>query len=76
MPTIDVIIELSPEACLAHYEGRVGMVRTRSLDGRTVLFPAEALRRVVTRDGVHGVYRLTFSPEGRFEDIGRMRPRP
>ncbi len=69
MPTIDVVIELSHDACLAHYEGRVGQLHTRSLDGRWVLFPAEALRRVVTRDGVHGTFRLTFSAEGRFESI-------
>ncbi|MDN3524867.1 DUF2835 domain-containing protein [Halomonas sabkhae] len=72
MPTIDVILDLSPAACLAHYEGRVGMVHTRSLDGRSVQFPAEALRRVVTRDGVHGVFRLYVSPEGRFERIRRL----
>lgn len=72
MPTIDVIIELSYAACLAHYEGRAGVVQSRSLDGRSVAFPAEALRRVVTRDGVHGVFRLYVSPEGRFEDIRRL----
>lgn len=69
MPTIDVVIELSHDACLAHYEGRVGQVHTRSLDGRKVIFPAEALRRVVTRDGVHGRFRLTFSDAGRFVSI-------
>ena len=73
MPTIDVIIELSYEVCLAHYQGRVGQVRTRSLDGRRVLFLAEALRRVITPEGVHGVYRLVFSVEGRFESIRRVR---
>lgn len=73
MPTIDVIIELSYEACLAHYQGRVGQVRTRSLDGRRVVFPAEALRRVITPEGVHGVYRLVFSVEGRLESIRRVR---
>ncbi|WP_275287424.1 DUF2835 domain-containing protein [Halomonas elongata] len=76
MPTIDVIIELSPDACLAHYEGRAGVVHTRSLDGRSVQFPAEALRRVVTRDGVHGVFRLYVSPEGRFEGIRRLSAPP
>ncbi|PMR77695.1 DUF2835 family protein [Billgrantia endophytica] len=73
MPTIDVIIELSPESCLAHYEGRVGQVHAHSLDGRRVIFPAEALRRVVTREGVHGIYRLTFTVEGRFESIRKIR---
>ncbi|AMD01834.1 DUF2835 domain-containing protein [Halomonas chromatireducens] len=72
MPTIDVVIELSHDACLAHYEGRVGQVHTRSLDGRKVIFPAEALRRVVTRDGVHGRFRLTFSEAGRFVSIQKL----
>ncbi|MFC0324150.1 DUF2835 domain-containing protein [Halomonas organivorans] len=72
MPTIDITLNLSPDACLAHYEGRVGVVHTRSLDGRSVAFPAEALRRVVARDGVHGVFRLTFSAQGRFLGIKRL----
>ncbi|GEK74049.1 DUF2835 domain-containing protein [Halomonas halophila] len=72
MPTIDIALSLTPAACLAHYEGRAGVVHTRSLDGRSVQFPAEALRRVVARDGVNGVFRLYFSPEGRFEGILRL----
>ncbi|WP_346795848.1 DUF2835 family protein [Halomonas sp. Bachu 37] len=73
MPSIDVVIELTYAECLSHYEGRVGLVRTRSLDGRRVVFPAEAIRRVVTRDGVHGIYRLSFSQEGRFMSIQPLR---
>ncbi|WP_089714123.1 DUF2835 domain-containing protein [Halomonas daqiaonensis] len=72
MPSIDVVIELSYEACLAHYEGRVANVQTRSLDGRRVVFPAEALRRVVAGDGVHGFFRLTFTEDGRFRSIQRI----
>lgn len=72
MPSIDVVLELSVEACLAHYEGRVGQVLAYSLDGRRVAFPAEALRRVVTRDGVHGTFRLIFTNEGRFQSITRL----
>ncbi len=69
MPTIDVVIDLSKNECLAHYEGRYSNVRTRSVDGRWVIFPAEALRRVVGREGVHGVFRLEFSEQGRFVSI-------
>ncbi|AQU84793.1 MULTISPECIES: DUF2835 family protein [unclassified Halomonas] len=69
MPTIDVVIHLSERECLAHYEGRYSNVRTRSVDGRWVVFPAGALRRVVTRDGVQGVFRLEFSDQGRFVSI-------
>lgn len=72
MPSIDLSIDLSREACLAHYQGRAGQVLARSLDGRRVVFPAEALRQVVTRDGVRGVYRLCFSDQGRFVSIQRL----
>lgn len=74
MPSIDVMIELSHDACLAYYAGRVANVQTRSLDGRHVVFPAEALRRVVTRDGVHGSFRLTFTKSGRFRTIQKLGP--
>ncbi|MBK1703296.1 DUF2835 family protein [Halochromatium glycolicum] len=73
MPNIDVVIELSAEACLAHYEGRVEQVYTWSLDGRRVVFPAAALRQVVTPEGVHGIFRLRFSATGQFEAIQRLR---
>jgi len=69
MQTIDVIINLNYDECLAHYEGRIANVRARSVDGRWVIFPAEAIRRVVSRDGVRGVYRLSFSDQGRFISI-------
>ncbi|MCE8014851.1 DUF2835 domain-containing protein [Halomonas sp. MCCC 1A17488] len=72
MPSVDVVLKLSAEACLAHYQGRVGQVLAMSLDGRRVAFPAEALRHVVSRDGVHGVFRLCFTPEGRFRSIARL----
>lgn len=72
MPNIDIVLDLSAEACLAHYEGRVEQVVAQSLDGRRVAFPAEALRRVVTRDGVRGVFRLSFTPEGRFLSMARV----
>lgn len=73
MHSIDIVLHLSFDECLAHYEGRIANVRTRSVDGRWVIFPAEAIRRVVTRDGVHGTYRLAFSEEGKFISIRPLR---
>ena len=75
MPSIDVVIELSAEQCLAHYRATITLadgaqhVYARSRDGRGVAFPARALRRIVGRDGVHGLYRLTFTHEGKFESL-------
>ncbi len=71
MPSIDIELALTLEECLAHYEGWAQRVHARSVDGRRVEFPARALRRVVTHEGVHGRFRLHFSAEGRFLEIER-----
>ncbi|GAB2798431.1 hypothetical protein GCM10027040_26390 [Halomonas shantousis] len=76
MPSIDVVIELTAAQCLAHYQGGVQQVYAHSLDGRRVMFPARALRHVVTRDGVSGVFRLSFSEAGKFESIIALRGIP
>ncbi|MES1928375.1 hypothetical protein SADO_03930 [Salinisphaera dokdonensis CL-ES53] len=76
MPCIDLIIELSAAQCHAHYAGSVEQIHARSVDGRRVLLPAQALRRVVTRDGVHGIYRLTYGADGRFESLRRIADTP
>ena len=49
-------------------------MRVRSVDGRWVVFPATALRRVVGRDGVNGVFRLFFTEQGKFHDIVPLAP--
>jgi len=70
-----VVIGLTAEQYLAHYRatitlaGGVQHVYARSRDGRRVVFPAQALRRIVGRDGVHGLYRLTFTADGKFESL-------
>ncbi|PJX13213.1 DUF2835 domain-containing protein [Halomonas sp. 141] len=74
MPSIDVMIHLTAAECLAHYEGQYDNVRVRSVDGRWVVFPATALRRVVGRDGVNGVFRLFFTEQGKFHDIVPLAP--
>lgn len=73
MPSIDVFIKLSARECLAHYQGRAQQVYAHSLDGRRVVFPAKVLRHIVTRDGVHGNFRLYLSESGQFLSIAPLR---
>lgn len=72
MPTLDVVLNLSAETCLAYYEGRIEQVVAESRDGRRVAFPAVALRRIITRNGVQGIYRLEVSEQGRLLTIRRV----
>ncbi|MCM2129789.1 DUF2835 family protein [Larsenimonas rhizosphaerae] len=72
MPSIDISLSLSVEQCREYYAGEAQVVHARSMDGRRVQFPARALHRVVGPQGVHGIYRLTFNPSGRFESLIRV----
>ncbi|WP_445001198.1 DUF2835 domain-containing protein [Halomonas mongoliensis] len=74
--TFDVVLNLSAETCLAYYEGRIEQVVAVSLDGRRVAFPAVALRRIMTRDGVRGVFRLEVSEQGRLLNIRQVAELP
>lgn len=76
MATFDVVLKLSAETCLAYYEGRVEQVVAVGLDGRRVAFPAVALRRIMTRDGVRGVFRLEVSEQGRLVSIRQVAELP
>jgi hypothetical protein len=73
---IDVRLELTPDEVLHYYHGRVAAVVAQSLDGRTVRFPANILTRLVTTDGVHGVFRLTFDEDNRLTDLVPLEREP
>ncbi|WP_458524979.1 DUF2835 family protein [Onishia taeanensis] len=73
MPCVDIWLSLTREQCLEYYQGQVQQVYARAMDGRRVAFPAKALHKVVGNDGVEGYYRLSFSGEGRFESLMRIR---
>ena len=71
MPEITVTLAIAAEEYLRHYRGGARDVVATSPEGRTLRFPASVLRRVVTRDGVHGRFVIRYSDEGRFLDITR-----
>lgn len=54
------------------YEGVAKTVSARTLDGKSVRFPANILRPFVTHSGVKGTFAIHFSPEHRFERIEKI----
>lgn len=73
MPELIVELSISPDKMLAYYRGAARTVRARATTGQTVEFPAAALQRHVTLDGVQGRFRLVFDENNkfvRFEPVG------
>ncbi len=72
MQNIRLQLSISPEEYLKFYRGQARSVTARALDGRRVRFPAEILKPYVTREGVHGLFLIRFSDEGKFAAIEKL----
>lgn len=53
-------LAISAEEYLAYYQGSAQVVVARSEDNRTIRFPASAIRKFVTHDGVFGTFEISF----------------
>jgi hypothetical protein len=65
-------LNLSTEKYLSYYQGVARAVSVMSVDGRRVTFPAEHLRRYITRDGVQGEFVLKFDSNNKFIGLERL----
>lgn len=72
MPALVVNLVIAPEEYQRLYAGTAKTVSTQSADGRRVQFPANILRRFVTREGIRGRFIIRFSDDNRFESIERL----
>ena len=71
MDIIDVDIHLSPEEVQRAYEG-VDQVFAVALDGRSLRFPVRILWQFIGHDGIHGRFRIQYSPNKQFESVTRL----
>lgn len=65
-------LSISPDEYLRYYQGAARNVVAHASDGRTVRFPARELRAYVTRDGVHGRFRLRCDRHNRLVSFERI----
>jgi hypothetical protein len=70
---IRLFLRISPDDYMAYYRGGIKHVVARARDGRVVKFPASALRRFISRDGIEGEFEIEFGPDSRLKNIRRVR---
>ncbi len=70
--TLTFRLQLTRDEVLRYYRGLAQQVQARSVDGRTVCFPADVLRRHVTPAGVHGIFRLVTDDQHRLVAFDRV----
>jgi uncharacterized protein YqjF (DUF2071 family) len=69
--TYTVVLDISPEAYQRMYRGEAQSVVAKDTQGRRVQFPALALRKFVTAEGVRGTFLIRVDANHRLVDIQR-----
>ena len=65
-------LNIPQDTLLSYYEGAARTVAVKSLDGRSIQFPANILRQFVTGDGVRGIFELEFDENNKFVNMRRV----
>lgn len=65
-------LHISADEYLRHYRGSVNKVICTARDGRKVQFPSGVLQRFVTRDGIHGTFRLQIDDNNKLVGVERV----
>lgn len=70
--TLIIDLHISADEYLRHYRGSVNKVICTARDGRKVQFPSGILQRFVTRDGIHGSFRLLIDDNNKLVDAEKI----
>ncbi|MCW9015168.1 MAG: DUF2835 domain-containing protein [Gammaproteobacteria bacterium] len=53
-------LHISPDQYQRYYQGSAKAIIVKASDGRTLRFPASALQKFVTHEGIQGAFEISF----------------
>ncbi len=65
-------LNIPAQRFLRYYQGTIQWVQVRAFDGTRVRFPASALRRFVTEDGVEGTFEMTIDENDKLVSMRKL----
>ena len=66
-------LKLTPEEYVEYYQRKKTYVRVRTYQGYSIQFKAEHLRQFITRNGIDGVFEITFDSSNRFQSLHQLK---
>ena len=72
MPALTIQLNLPADQVLRYYRGQARSVQARATTGQLVQFPASALQRHVTAEGIHGLFQIEFDANYKFVSLERV----
>jgi hypothetical protein len=65
-------LSLSSEKYLRYYQGQASSIQVRSLDNKSIRFPAGAIRQFLMHDGIHGVFEIRFDKNNKLIEVVKI----
>jgi hypothetical protein len=65
-------LAIPAEDYLAYYKGQIRDIVVRTVDGRRIQFPANALQAVISHQGIFGVFELRFDANHKLLGLHRI----
>ncbi len=72
MPQFEFAISLSSEEVRTIYEGQTRFVLVKTNEGLKLQLPAINFRQYVTKDGIHGRFRLSTDANNRLQRLVKL----
>ncbi len=72
MQRIRFSLDISRDRYQAYYQGAVRSVQVIADDGRSIRFPASALRPFLDHQGVRGRFEISFDANNRLQSLTRL----
>jgi adenine deaminase len=69
---VQFYLSLTSERYMAYYKGKASSIQTRSIDNKTIRFPANAIREFLTHDGIHGLFEIQFDKNNKLIKIEKI----
>jgi hypothetical protein len=64
-------LNITADKYKAYYQGQIQAIQVQSHDGRSIRFPANAIRQFVTADGVRGEFVMQVDANNKLIGISR-----
>ena len=65
-------LAISAEKYLAYYQGRAQDIVARSEDSRKLRFPASAIRKFLTHEGIFGTFEIQFDEHNKLIEVRQL----
>ncbi|MBM4056451.1 MAG: DUF2835 family protein [Planctomycetes bacterium] len=69
-------LNITADVYHAYYTGAVRFIQTATTSGKTIKFPASALRKYLTHNGIHGFFEIEIDENNKLLDIRRIDTEP